>query len=197
MNEAKSDYLDPKLLNDADAAGPPREELSGENEELKTIKRAAISPTPPPPPLPPPPRSTGPRPPPTSVSSPPPLSLSSGGEGGTHHGSEPAPGVRKPSWLRSLLTTSFPPPSRERLPGVHLPVSAQTAGTAFAVLGLLFAVVALVTGLRGAPSETLAPAVAAALVIARALVALGAGALSFAMFRQAERLLVDAPPARS
>jgi hypothetical protein len=54
-----------------------------------------------------------------------------------------------------------------------------------------------VTGLRGAPSEPIAPAVAACLVIARAFVALGAGALSFAMFRQAERLLVEEPPTKS
>jgi uncharacterized MAPEG superfamily protein len=62
-------------------------------------------------------------------------------------------------------------------------------------MGAIFAVVALVTGLRGVPSDTtVAPVVAAAYVIARALVALGAGALSFAMFRQAERLLVHEPP---
>jgi hypothetical protein len=76
-------------------------------------------------------------------------------------------------------------------------VSAQTAGAVFAALGLVFALVALVTGLRGAPSEPIAPAVAACLVIARAFVALGAGALSFAMFRQAERLLVEEPPTKS
>ncbi len=55
----------------------------------------------------------------------------------------------------------------------------------------MFAVVALVTGMRGAPTEAgIAPVVAAALVLARALVAVGAGALSFAMFLRAERLLV-------
>jgi hypothetical protein len=62
-------------------------------------------------------------------------------------------------------------------------------------MGLVFSLVALVTGLRGVPDETTAaPLVTAAVVIARALVALGAGALSFAMFREAERLLVAREP---
>jgi hypothetical protein len=188
MNEIKSDYLDSELLKDADAGTPQALDLPGENDELKTIKRLAISP-----PSSPPASQRG-----QSVSVPPPapLSISVKGEGAARHPSEPAPDVSKPSWLRNLLTTSFPPPAPVRAPGVHLPISPQTAGTVFAVLGLLFAVLALVTGLRGAPPETLAPAVAASLVIARAVVALGAGALSFAMFRQAERLLVDEPPAK-
>ena len=58
------------------------------------------------------------------------------------------------------------------------------------MLGLVFALFAMVTGLRGAPTDPVAPVVAAALVVARAIVTVGAGALSFAMFRQAERLLV-------
>jgi len=185
MDEAKTDYLDSELLSDAEGGGPKPPDRSGDNDELKTVRRPALGPPPSPP--------ASQRPQPTSL---PPASLPSTGEGRTRHTSEPAPGVGKPSWLRALLTTTFPPPVAPH-PGARPPISAQTAGTVFAVLGLVFALLALVTGLRGAPSEPLAPAVAACLVIARAFVALGAGALSFAMFRQAERLLVDGSPAKS
>ena len=104
------------------------------------------------------------------------------------------PPAAKPSWLRALLTTTFPPPGAMRNTNPDAPIRASTAGTIFAAMGLVFAIVALVTGLRGAPAEPMEPVVAAATVIARALIALGAGALSFAMLRQAERLLVQEPP---
>jgi hypothetical protein len=186
MNEVKSDYLDPELLKDAEGRSPQPLDLSSEGDELKTTRRPAISPPPAPP--------TSLRSHPPSVSAPA-VSRPSTGEARIHFPSE-APDATKPSWLRALLTTTFPPPAPARHPGAHAPIPAQTAGTVYAGLGVLFAIVALVTGLRGAPSETLAPSVAACLVIARAIVALGAGFLSFAMFRQAERLLVEEPPAK-
>ena len=100
----------------------------------------------------------------------------------------------KPSWLRNLLTTTFPPPGMPIQANPDAPIRASTAGAVFAGMGLFFALVALITGLRGAPAEIMPPVVAASLIVARALIALGAGALSFAMFRQAERLLVQEPP---
>jgi hypothetical protein len=101
----------------------------------------------------------------------------------------------RPSWLRALLTTAFPSQANDHGSAQgSLPVAAlstETVGVAFAILGLVFAALALVVGLRGAPTDTdIAPVVAAALVLAHALLALGAGALSFAMFLRAERLLV-------
>jgi hypothetical protein len=174
MNEAKSDYLDPELLSDANPPPAPPASLRPQP--------AAV----------PPPESISRSPGSLPTHSPPAM-----GERGPRSPSEPASDAQKPSWLRALLTTTFPPPAPARQPGVPAPVSAQTAGAVFAALGLVFALVALVTGLRGAPSEPIAPAVAACLVIARAFVALGAGALSFAMFRQAERLLVEEPPTKS
>jgi hypothetical protein len=180
MNEVKSDYLDPDLLKDADAGTPAPLEPSSEGDELKTTRRPAISPPPAPPSL----RAH-------AASVPPPvMTFSSTSDSRPRPTSEP-PDAAKPSWLRALLTTTFPPPAPARHASAPAPITAQTAGTVYAVLGVLFAVVALVTGLRGAPSEVLAPSVAACLVIARAIIALGAGALSFAMFRQAERLLVE------
>jgi hypothetical protein len=98
----------------------------------------------------------------------------------------------RPSWLRTLLNSTLPAPGTYDA-NPTAPIRPTTAGVVFAVLGLVFALVALVTGLRGAPSEPIEPVVAAATVLARALLALGAGALSFAMLRQAERLLVQEP----
>jgi hypothetical protein len=185
MSEIQGEFLDSELLKDAEATNQ-RAALSVEGDELKTTQLPPLTPPPPAasmPPLPPitfPPQTPAPT-----------FHLD---EGTTRYRSEPPPAVGKPSWLRALLTTTFPPPGTAPQAVHGAPISAQTAGTVFAVLGLVFAIVALVTGLRGAPSEAgVAPVVAAALVIARALVALGAGALSFAMFRQAERLLVAGP----
>ncbi|HEY3820416.1 MAG TPA: hypothetical protein VGL81_24795 [Polyangiaceae bacterium] len=189
MSEANADFLDSGLLNDAEATNQ-RPALSPDGEELKTTRLPSM--TPPPPPLP-----TASLPPLPPVTFPPaaPAPSFAIDTGTTRYRSEPPPAGPKPSWLQALLTTTFPPPAAQRHAGPHAPVSMQTAGTVFAVMGLIFAVVALVTGLRGVPSDSaVAPVVTAAYVIARALVALGAGALSFAMFRQAERLLVQEPP---
>jgi hypothetical protein len=192
MNEGP-EFLDPELLKDADSTNQ-RPALSAAAEDLKTTRFAGVLPSAGEPPLPsfPPPSESAPAAafaaqaayvaPPSPAQ--PPRAL------------EPAPRPPKPSWLRALLasTVSAPGTGEGRVDrGV---ISPHAAGALFASLGLVFAGVALVTGLRGAPADaTMAPAVAAALVLARALVALGAGALSFAMLRQAERLLVRAPDA--
>jgi hypothetical protein len=185
MTEAKSDSLDPELPSEAEATRQ-RPALSGDGDDLKTTRLPPLTPLTP---LPPPAANLRPLPHPV----PPAVRLSSSGESRL-----PA---QKPSWLRALLVSTFPSPTTAgRAPSggrADAPIRAQTAGAVYAGLGIVFAVASLVTGLRGAPSETLAPGVAAALVIARALIALGAGALSFAMFRQAERLLVQDPPPKS
>jgi len=186
MSEGTADFLDSGLLQDAEATNQ-RPALSPDGDQLTTTRQ--------PPMTPPPPLPTLAMPTLPPVTFPPMAPAPSFDDGTTRYRSEPAPAATKPSWLQALLTTTFPPPSTVRNPGAQALVSAQTAGAVFAVMGLVFAVVALVTGLRGVPSDTsVAPVVAAAYVIARALVALGAGALSFAMFRQAERLLVHEPP---
>jgi hypothetical protein len=119
----------------------------------------------------------------------PPMTTPSFSDGTTRYRPEP---TAKPSWLRALLTTTFPPPGAAST-GSNAHLAHGVAGATCAVLGLAFAVVALVTGLRGAPTDmSMAPAVAAALIVARAFVAIGAGAFSFGCFRMAERLLV--PP---
>ncbi|HEY1695336.1 MAG TPA: hypothetical protein VGG39_24375 [Polyangiaceae bacterium] len=192
MNEASSEFLDPDLLRDAEATNQ-RPALSPEGDELTTTVRPPL--TPPPPPMAVANAAPLPSfPPPSDVPS---FTLQSQYPSHAPHPSAPpldGPGAGKPSWLRSLLTTTFPPPGVARNANPDAPIRASTAGAVFAALGVFFAFVALVCGLRGAPTEIMPPVVAASVVIARALVAFGAGALSFAFLRQAERLLVQEPP---
>lgn len=186
MDEGPAEFLDPDLLKDAEATNQ-RPALSPDGDELKTTRLPPIS-APPPPvaaelPLPsfPPPAAAPAFSGTVEIAQPP----------ATERQATEPPG--KPSWLRGLLTTTFPPPDTQRDPRADAPVGANVAGIVFTVLGVVFSLVALVTGLKGAPMDPVAPIVAAALVIGRAIVAVGAGALGFAMFRQAERLLVRKP----
>jgi hypothetical protein len=88
-----------------------------------------------------------------------------------------------------LLDSTFPMPTATPDPQARR-MARRTAGAVCVGLALAFALVAMITGLRGAPDDpSLVPATAAALVIARALVAIGAGAFSFGLLRMAERLL--------
>jgi len=92
----------------------------------------------------------------------------------------------KPSWFRSLLTTTSPPPAAESLdPGSVR----RTVGVGCVAAACAFAVVALVFAFRAPPPlGTMPPVVAATVVIAHALLAIGAGALSYGLLRIAERL---------
>jgi hypothetical protein len=208
------EFIDSELLKDADSADSTnqRPALKVEGEDLKTTRFNGVLPVAsgsgPLPSFPAPaeaeyalPAPAYPMPPPTlpreapmhpSAAPAPAPSSQSAETTAPRARLHMPPNPPKPSWLRALLTTS--PSDTERRANAGGLVSPHVAGAIFAALGLLFAGVALITGLRGAPTDwQLSPVVAAALVIARALVALGAGALSFAMLRQAERLLVRTP----
>jgi len=191
---ANAELLDSDLLRDAEATNqrPALVDYPADlpqSDELKTFTRL-------PPVTPPPPPMTTLMPPPMPASfRPPSLSPAMPFDGRVRHVPQEALPTGKPSWLAALLTSTLPPPSTTRDPSVRAPIRPATAGAVFAALGLVFAILALVTGLRGTPDESIAPAVAAALVIARALVTLGSGALSFVLMRSAERLLVE-PGAR-
>ncbi len=92
----------------------------------------------------------------------------------------------KPSWFRALLTTTSPPPATVALELIAVrrmvAVGCVVAACAFAVIALLFA-------FRAAPYlETMQPLVAATVVLTRALLAIGAGALTYGLLRIAERL---------
>lgn len=207
MHEANAELLDSELLRDAEATNQrPALTDSGDHpvpplpagDELKTMTRLP-APTPPPPPMTtmmPPPM---PIPPPARASSPPmalpapqplpmpqPLPI----DRGVPHLQADMASTTKPSWLNALLTSTLPPPATVRDPGKYA-IRPATAGAIFAALGLVFAVLALVTGLRGTPDDSITPIVSAAIVLSRALITLGAGALSFVLLRSAERLLVD------
>jgi hypothetical protein len=126
--------------------------------------------------------------PPAHVETPPPPPVAS-----VAPPAQPAP--PQPSWLRGLFRSTHPADA-ELAGDAHAAtlLRANVAGGLYAGLGLLFAIVSLVMGLRGVPAEPgLAPEVLAALVLAHALFAVGAGALSFALFARAERLLVRVP----
>lgn len=174
------ELLDPELVKDAESTSQRAALEIGASvaEELATIRL--------PPATPPPPAylATGPMPALTDPF-PPPSKVPSMNAGSTHHRVAPP----RPSWLQALLTTTFPPAA----PGADPEVTQRARRNAAAAcvgFALAFALVAMITGLRGAPDDpTIAPAVAAALVLAHALVALGAGAFSFGLLRMAERLL--------
>jgi hypothetical protein len=65
----------------------------------------------------------------------------------------------------------------------------RLAGIACLGLSPLFLILALYEGLRGAPEGAASATVVAALVVAHAIVAVGAGAFGFGLLRMAERLL--------
>ncbi len=153
-------------------------------EELATIRL--------PPATPPPPAhfahlGTGPMPAMTDAF-PPQSRVPSMDAGATHPRGAHAAAAR-PSWLQALLTSTFPPAAPGASPEV-VQRARRNAAAACVGFALAFALVAMISGLRGAPDDpAMAPAVAAALVVAHALVALGAGAFSFGLLRMAERLL--------
>jgi hypothetical protein len=108
-------------------------------------------------------------------------------EGTTRYQHEPLP-VSKPSWFKALLASTFPPPAA--VPGEYATAAVRRRLVVTCVgFSLFFAAVALVTGLRAAPVDpTLSPVVVAAIVLGRAVVAVGAGAFSYGLLRMAERL---------
>lgn len=109
----------------------------------------------------------------------------------TIHRSEPPPPAARPSYIKSLLVTSFPPPGVTPSPD-QVRLTKRAVGAVLALLGLAAAVVALVTGLRGIPEDPQTPeTVVVAVLLARALIAVGAGVFSFAMFRMTEKLVTD------
>jgi hypothetical protein len=106
------------------------------------------------------------------------------------------PAPPQPSWLRGLFRSTHPADA-ELARDAHAATvqRADVAGGLYAGFGLLFAVVSLVLALRDVPPEPgTAPEVVAALVLSRALFALGAGALAFALFVRAERMLLRGVP---
>jgi hypothetical protein len=94
------------------------------------------------------------------------------------------------SWWHGLLTATFPPAAETT--ATDEGVMKRRIGATCAGMALGFVILALALALRGA-EPAYSPTVAAALVIARAMVALGFLGFGYGLLRMAERLLTAAP----
>jgi hypothetical protein len=197
MSEGSIDVvLDPDVTKEGDSA-IPRAATATANATAED--RLPVSRLPPiaPPPLRPPSVPPGVLPPPGVVSSrntptvPPQGGRDVGRvppEAAPRYPSEEAP-PPKPSWFRALLTTTSPPPA----PAEYDPHSLRrTIAVGCVAAACVFAVIALMFAFRAPPSlGTMQPVVAATVVLAHALLAIGAGALTYGLLRIGERLLSE------
>lgn len=101
--------------------------------------------------------------------------------GGMLYPSEAPAALPRTSWWRSLIASTISPSATEEAASRRM--GTFTIGTA-----LVFALTALVVGLRGSPDAP-SPAIAVAMVVARGALALGLLAFSYALLRMGERLL--------
>jgi hypothetical protein len=96
----------------------------------------------------------------------------------------------KSSWWRALIASTLPPPDRSAV-AVDARVVDRAVALFCIAMALVLVLVALAIGLREAPAQPSIPAgVVAALVIARALLALAFLALGAMLLRMAERFFV-------
>jgi hypothetical protein len=93
----------------------------------------------------------------------------------------------RPSWWQALLTATFPPPSLAPAPPTDARVLRRRIGATCAGMAVGFVILALALGLRGV-EPSYSPTVSAALILARALVALGFLGFGYGLLRMAERL---------
>ena len=141
-----------------------------------------------PPMTPPPPRAAS-----VPPSSPPPSFAPSGTYPANATNSTGAAQPRS-SWWHGLLTATVPPVAETT--SADEGVLKRRIGATCAGMALGFVILALALGLRGA-EPAYSPTVAAALVIARALVALGFLGFGYGLLRMAERLLLSDGASRS
>jgi hypothetical protein len=166
MNEAQIDLTSPDSSQ--------QEVTQAEDDRLLTHRL--------PPMTPPPPRVAS-----VPPSSPPPALAPSG----TYLAGGSLPPQPRTSWWNALLTATFPPPSLAPAPPVDERVLRRRIGATCAGMALGFVILALALGLRGA-EPAFSPTVGAALVISRALVALGFLGFGHGLLRMAERLFTTA-----
>jgi hypothetical protein len=170
MSQPNVEVLDSDLLKEADETARLNAIVPG--DELRTVPVSTIAG---------PPFKNHPAPTPAIL--PPPAPLPSFSD---------VPLPTKPSWLGALLTSAFHPTGRPSAPREPEHAVAAMLGWGSLLLGVVFALVALITGARAAvsPEASLAPAIGVAGIAARTVFALGCGALSYAFFRITERLLM-------
>jgi hypothetical protein len=166
MNEANIDLT----------AQESTQEVSDVDDRLLTRRLPPITP--------PPPRAAS-----VPPSSPPPALAPSG----TYATSGPP--QPRTSWWNALLAATFPPPSFAPVAPVAVTderVMRRRIGATCAGMAVGFVILALALGLRGS-EPAFSPTVGAALVISRALVALGFLGFGYGLLRMAERLLTGGP----
>jgi hypothetical protein len=116
---------------------------------------------------------------------------------GMYRGDVSLPPQPRTSWWKALLTATQPPPSNTiPVPATDERVVRRRIGATCAGMAIGFVILALALGLRGA-EPAFSPMVAAAMVLARALIAVGFLAFGYGLLRMAERFFVsrsDAPP---
>jgi hypothetical protein len=183
MDESNVDVdLDPDATSQGEASAE-RAAITATEDRLPTTRLPPIAPPPmrsPSVPPPPPPRSSRETPtvPPQSAR---PTTEAAG------RLAVDAVQPPKPSWFRALLTTTSPPPA---------PAGARRTVVLGCVLAACaFAAIALVFAFRTPPSlDAMQPVVAAAVLLTHAMLAIGAGALTYGLLRIAERVASAGPP---
>jgi hypothetical protein len=101
--------------------------------------------------------------------------------------SEPPVALPRTSWWRTLLDSTLAPPA-----SIDVHTLRRRVGVACGVLALAFVAIGLVVGLRAVPGQAVvSPGVAIAVVVARALVALGMLGLGYALMRMGERFFAE------
>jgi hypothetical protein len=99
------------------------------------------------------------------------------------------PSQPRTSWWRALLTATVPPPMSTPIPTDDGVLRRRIAATC-AGMALGFVILALALGLRGAEPASSVPAVSAAVIIARAGLALGFLAFGHGLLRMSERFFM-------
>jgi len=122
-------------------------------------------------------------------------SASYGPVSGTYRGDVSMPPQPRTSWWKALLTATSPPPSNLVVPvPTDDRIVRRRIGATCTGMAIGFVILALALGLRGA-EPAFSPAVAAAMVVARAMISLGFLAFGYALLRMAERFFVSRPEA--
>ena len=108
---------------------------------------------------------------------------------GTYRGDVSMPPQPRTSWWKALLTATYPPPASVPAPTDER-VIRRRIGATCAGMAIGFVILALALGLRGA-EPAFSPAVAAAMVVARAIIAVGFLAFGYGLLRMAERFFTS------
>jgi hypothetical protein len=165
-------------------------------DKLLTTRLPPMTPPPMRPPSVPPAAEASTSYPSTSGGSYAPSGASYGPVSGTYRGDTSVPPAPRTSWWKALLTATSPPPSNVIQAPTDDRVVRRRIGATCAGMAIGFVILALALGLRGS-EPAFSPVVAAAMVVARSIIAVGFLAFGYGLLRMAERFFTsrpDAPP---